>query len=233
MAFRSEKAIGALALFLSLGIRAASEQPSIPVQHRHLRNGAPGDLKIVDSTLVFREVGKHNDHSREWAFDDIQQLYISPAQVQILTYEDVSWKLGKDRTYKFDHLPEHAAERILALVRDRIDWLRLVLAMPDPNLQPLWQIKAKLVDGWGGSEGIVLAGDAAIVYSSAEAGASRTWHFRQIENVSSSGPFDLTVTAFESSGGAVTGTRDYRFQLKTELTGARYNDLWRRINANH
>jgi hypothetical protein len=150
--------------------------------------------------------------------------------IRILTYEDVAWKLGKDREYQFDQLPEGAAQRTLDAVRGRIDVRRVVAAMPDPSMTPLWQVRAKLLEGRGGSEGTVLVGTDAIVYNSTERDASRTWHLPQIDNISSSGPFDLTITVFEQDGSHFAGRRDYRFQLKTELSDERYNALWRQLN---
>ena len=230
MALRIEKAIGACLIALwTVNAASAAEQNAVAVRHKHLRKGGAGELQLRDSSLAFREVGKKQNHSREWPIEEIQQLYVSPNTLRVLTYEDVSWKLGKDRKYEFDQLPEGAAQRILSDLRRRIDDRRVVVAMPDLSLTPLWQIRAKLVEGRGGSEGVLLVGEDSIVYNSLERGASRTWRFRQIDNISSSGPFDLTITTFEQSGSRFAGRRDFRFQLKTELPEQRYNTLWRRL----
>lgn len=231
MALRSQTAIGALVVaLLALSAGAAADQVTIRVRHTHLRKGGAGELQIGASSLSFREVGKRQGHSREWAYEDIQQLYIAPTVIRILTYEDVSWKLGKDREYQFDQLAEGAAQRTLDAVGGRIDVRRLVAALPERSMKPIWQIRAKLLEGRGGSEGTVLVGNDVIVYNSAERDASRTWHLPQIENISSSGPFDLTITVFEQDGSRFAGRRDYRFELKTELSEERYNALWRRLN---
>src|SRR5215217_8489365 len=129
MALRSQAAISALVVaFLALNTRAASDQVTIPVRHTHLRKGGAGELQIGASSLSFREVGKGQGHSREWAYEDIQQLYIAPGVIRILTYEDVSWKLGRDREYQFDQLTEGAAQRTIDAVRGRIDVRRVVAA---------------------------------------------------------------------------------------------------------
>ena len=231
MAFRIEKAISAVVIALAvLGATADAEPVTIPVRHNHLRKGGVGELRIDQSSMSFRESGKKRSHSREWAFEEIQQLYVAPKVIRLLTYEDVSWKLGKDREYLFDELPEGSAQRVLAALRGRIDERRLVAAFPDPSMEPIWQVRAKLLQGRGGSEGTVLMGSDSIVYKSAEQNASRTWHLSQIHNISSSGPFDLTITVFEQDGSRFAGRRDYRFQLKTEMSEDRYNALWRRLN---
>lgn len=230
MALRSQKTVSAFIVLLFCELAAAAEQVTIAVRHPHLRKGGTGEIRIGESSISFREAGKKHKHSREWAYDDIQQLYVGPNSLRILTYEDVAWKLGSDREYKFDQLPEGAARRVLTAVRGRIDERRLVAAVPDSPINPIWQVKAKRLEGRGGSEGVVLVGEDSIVYKSEERNASRTWQFSQIENVSSSDPFDLTITTFERDDSRFAGRRDFRFQLKTQLTEDRYNALWRRLN---
>ncbi len=221
MAFRTQKAICAFVVSLFCGLAVAAEPLTIPVRHTHIRKGALGEIVISESSMIFRESGKKQEHSREWAFEDIQQLSVAPHSLRILTYEDEKWKLGRDREIEFDQISEGDARRILSAVRGHIDDRRLVVVLPDQSIEPLWQIKAKLQEGRGGSEGSVLVGTDSIVYKSEAKGASRTWHFGQIRNISSSGPFDLTINTFE---------RDFRFQLKTELSGSRYQALWSRLN---
>lgn len=232
MAFRSQKAVGAFVVLLLCEF-AAANQVTIPVRHPHLRKGGPGEIRFGDSSLSFRELGKKQKHSREWAYGDIQQLYVAPDALRILTYEDVAWKLGQDREYTFDQLPEGAARRILEGVRAHMDARRIVAALPDSQVDALWKIGAKHLEGWGGSEGIVLVGEHSVVYSSEERNASRTWSFSQIVNVSTSGPFDLTITVFEQDGSRSGHRRDFRFQLKTALPEHRYQALWRRLNESN
>lgn len=177
MAFRSEKTIGAVVIALvMLEAGAAAESVTIRVRHTHLRKGGSGEIHIGESAISFQEAGKRRSHSRRWAYDDIQQLYVAADRIRLLTYEDVSWRLGKDREYVFDELPEGAAQRIVAALRGRIDERRVVAAFPDASIQPIWQVNAKLLEGRGGSEGTLLVGSDSIVYNSAERDASRRWH---------------------------------------------------------
>ena len=70
--------------------------------------------------------------------------------------------------------------------RARLDE-RFVAALADETLKPDWQIPVKLTHGRAGSQGMVLVGEEGVVYKSSEAGESRTWRMRDLENVSSSG----------------------------------------------
>ncbi len=230
MAFRSQKAIGAFVVILLFETGAAAEGLKISVRHPHLRNGGTGEIRIGESSILFRETGKKQKHSREWAYEEIQQLYVGPTSLRFPTYEVVACKLGSDREYEFDRLPEGAAQQILKAVREHIDERRLVAALSDSSVNPIWRVKAKLLHRWGGSDGVVLVGEDTIVYQTDERNGSRTWDFSQIENVSSSGPFDLTITTFERDGSRFADRRDFRFQLKSGLSEDRYNALWRRLN---
>jgi hypothetical protein len=59
---------------------------------------------------------------------------------------------------------------------------------------------------------------------------SRTWRIGDIDNVSSSGPFDLTITTFERAGTSYAGHKDFHFALKRPLAEAEYNALWATVN---
>jgi hypothetical protein len=198
----------------------ASAGSPYDVRHHHLRHGGPGILRIDDGSISFEERGKEAKHSRRWKYDDIQELTLGPDTLRIVTYEDNRWQLGRDRVYVFDRLPATLAAEWYPVFHARIDQ-RFVAALADETLIPEWQIPVKLAHGRAGSQGMVLVGAEGVVYKSSQAGESRTWRMRDLENVSSSGGFDLTITTHE---------REFRFQLKQELVEARYQELWRRVN---
>jgi len=77
---------------------------------------------------------------------------------------------------------------------------------------------------------VLQVGSEAIVYKSEKEGESRTWRYEDIENVSSSGPFQLTVTTFERAKSHYGDRKGFNFQLKQRLDEDRYNDLWLRLN---
>jgi hypothetical protein len=59
---------------------------------------------------------------------------------------------------------------------------------------------------------------------------SRTWRTKDIDMVSRSGPFDLTITTFELDGSNYAGHKDFHFALKRPLAEAEYDSLWRGVN---
>jgi hypothetical protein len=228
MAFRTEIRIGAL---LALATALLAGQPlRYPVRHQHWRKGAAGEIIVSEDGLSFRESGKKGaQHSRQWKYEDIQQIVVSPTQIRILTYEDMRRRLGRDREFEFDQLPKDFATKTWPLFRRRLDQ-RFVAAMADPDIQPLWQAPVKLLHSLGGTEGVLLVAADRLVYRTKEGDASRTWRLPDIDTVSSSGPFDLTLTTFEKPAWHHGGSREVRFQLKQTLSEDRYQDLWRMVN---
>ena len=230
MAFRSKAEACSRLIAGLLFVSALSAQSSpYEVRHRHLRHGSTGILRIGDNAISFAEQGGKIKHSREWRYEDIQELVLGPDTLRILTYEDQRWKLGRDREFVFDHLPKKLVEQAYSFFGRRLDQ-RFVAALADDQVKPLWQTPAKLLHGRGGSEGVLLVGLDHIVYQSAKVGESRTWRIGDIENVNSAGPFDLTITTYERATSHYGERKDFRFQLKQFLQEAQYNDFWRRVN---
>jgi hypothetical protein len=221
MAFRIKAATGAcVMLCLSLAHPAqAAGLPSMSYEarHRHLRKGGSGILRITGESISWEEHAK--THARLWKYEDIQQLVLSAETLRIVTYTGQHWRLG-DETYVFDKLPPAVAADWYPRFREKLDE-RFVAALAADVVSPKWQIPAKLLHGRVGSQGTLLMSTGEVVYKSASVGESRTWRIGDIENVSSSDPFDLTVTTRE---------RDFRFQLKESLSESRYNDFWREVN---
>jgi len=229
MAFRTETKTGAcliLAAAFLLPLPALAQQGTWQVRHRHLRNGVTGTLRVTPDFIAFDERDKNNrptTDSRQWKYEDIQLLTLGTQTLRILTYEDRRLDLGRDREFTFDHLPPELITTLYAAWRDRLD-TRFVAALADDKVHPDWQLPAKLLHGRGGSQGILKFAADRIVYQSPQGEESRTWRIRDIENVSSSGAFDLTINTHEG---------DFRFQLKQELTEQSFNRLWRQISSSN
>jgi hypothetical protein len=107
---------------------------------------------------------------------------------------------------------------------------RLVAAIPDHLSNILWELPVKHLLRLGGDEGVLQVGSDAIVYKSADKAGSRTWRYEDIENIASSGPFDLTITTFERAKTHYGNLKGFNFELKRRLEEARYNELWLRLN---
>lgn len=191
-----------------------------------------GTLRVGPDEISFAETSKKSKaDSRIWRYEEIQQLTVSPAELRILTYEDSRWKLGRDREYVFDRVPKELAEQTYLLLNGKLDQ-RFIAAIPDPQATAGWKARAKLDQGLSGTLGTLLISRDEVVFDAGERGGSRSWRLMDIENISRTGPLDLTLTTAEKSGWFRGGVRQFHFQLQAPLPEDRFYTLWRRLNQN-
>lgn len=199
-------ALGSKAL-IALCLTAAAYAAEYPARHDHWRRSCTGTLKVDDAGVSFTSP----KHSFAWKYEDIQQLDISPKHLRVRTYKDNLWKAGIDETNEFLGSFESAEPLLKGRVLNRI---------PDPSVDTTWTVPVKLMARIRGSEGDLLIGTKQIVYRTKSPENSRTWEFDDIENISTSHRYELTLTTLD---------RDYCFQLKQPLAQDRYDALWLRL----
>ena len=241
MAFRVEKRAIALISGLLLAPGLFAQQSFVyEAWHGHSRPphirkaGGLGTLTISDAGVSFQESykeGKMPKHPHEWRWDyqDIQQLKVTPESLTVLTYSDDKWKPGADREYQFDLTAGKSLEDAYNVLKRRLD-RRFVAAIADTPTAMLWELPAKHLQALVGDEGLIQVGTDAIAYKSDRANQSRTWRYEDIDNISSSGPFQLTITTFEHARMHYGSRKSFEFELKQRLEESRYNDLWLRLN---
>lgn len=236
MAFRSKaKSFAgiALACLWLLGLltpTATAQTHAYEVRHQHWHGGAMGTLRVSADGISFEEHGKKSKtDSRQWRYEEIQQLTVSPTELRVLTYEDSKWKLGRDREYIFDHLPKGLAVETYPVLTGKLDQ-RFIAGVPEPETSSEWKAGAKLDRGLSGTLGSLTIGKDWIVFDAGTRGESRSWRLMDIENISRIGSLDFTVTTSEKSGWFRGGMREFHFQLQQSLPEERYYALWRRVN---
>ena len=198
-------------LILAAALASATQ---FTVQHEHLRKGCAGVMTVDENGVSF--VGARKQ-AWSWKYEDIQQLRLSPESIYILTYKDSKLRLGEDRAYTFTG--EIPTKDLYAFLRDRMDQ-RFVAAVGQAIGLPTWSLPVKHLRPIAGSEGTLEFAADAIVYSTPAKDESRTWRYSDIENIASSGPFQLTITTLE---------KGFNFQLKQPIKEATYNQLWLQI----
>ena len=233
MAFRTEKRTGIVAV-LALSIAPAlfaQKEMRFEVRHDHWRKYGTGTLVIIERGVSFQELTKKKQvkHAFELNYQDIQELKLSADRLTLVTYKDRKWRLGLDKEYKFTLNPGQSFSEVYTLLKDRLDQ-RFVAAVADEQIQPLWEIPVKLLGRVVGSEGVLQVGPDRIVYKTAKQGQSRTWRYSDIENISNSGLFQLTLTTYERAKTHYGNLKGFNFQLKQALDEKRFNLVWRRIN---
>jgi hypothetical protein len=242
MAFRIEKRTSALLVGLVLLAPAAFAQQGFQYEARRRYFPPPyiigahswGKLTITSSGMSFDETYKGGDelkhpHVWRWKYEDIQQLKVGPTSLTVLTYSDNKWKLGADREYDFDLVSGKTFESAYEFLKGRLDQ-RLVAMIPGRPTTLLFEIPAKHLLRFGGDEGLLQFGPHEIVYTSEKENESRTWRYEDIENVSSAGPFQLTITTFERAKTHYGNLKGFNFELKRRLEENKFNELWLRLN---
>jgi hypothetical protein len=210
---------------LSKALMALAAVPLLAAQYQVKH----GTLTIDESGVSYQETGKKSPRHLSWSYQDIQQLELAPARVRVLTYTDNPRRLGADFAYTFDALAGQNFTGSYPLLRDRLDQ-RFIAELADAAVQPLWSVPVKLLGTITGSEGTLTIGRDRIVYSTGRKGASRTWRYGDIDNISTSGPFALTFTTFERALEHYGNRKDFNFQLKEPLDERKYNELWRTLH---
>ncbi|HSW49231.1 MAG TPA: hypothetical protein VLH09_03605 [Bryobacteraceae bacterium] len=219
MALRTEKAFGVI-LAAALAHAAWGQSFEFQAKHDHWRKGCAGTLRIDTEGATYTG---EKQHSWTWAWQDIQRFELSPTRINVLTYKDNRWKLGADREYAFSLAPDQSVGAAYGFLKDRLDQ-RFVARLADPEVKPLWETPAKRLGRLRGSEGALLVGEDRIVFRSEDGRESMTWRLTDIQNLSSSGPFQLTLATLQET---------YEFQLKQPLEERRYDALWRAIEQRH
>lgn len=240
---RSQKAtLRLLSLAAALGLAPAQELQFEVRRERALKD-RPGRLTFDARGIEYQQIPAARQQAKvskggkaprlesaRWEYPDIQQLWLSPEKIVILTYQDRKWLLGADREFEFYPAgKDRSFSPAYEMLKDKLD-RRFVAALADANLVPLWQAPARLLGTLQGSEGVLKVGTDRIVFETARKGQSRTWRFEDIENVSTSGPFQLTLTSHERAKAHYGSMKSFNFQLKQKLDERRFDRLWKSLN---
>jgi hypothetical protein len=208
MAFTGKKAT---CLILLAVLSAAALPAEIRFEARYKKR--LGTMTVDERAISFQGVKKD---SWRWNYPDIDELKLGEHSVRVTA----------GRTYEFRG---DVPAAVYALWKDRLDQ-RFVAELADRGGQPDWRIGVKHRIRRTSAEGVLEFGRDRIVLASARPDDSRTWRISDIENISSSGPFELTIVTFERARLDYGDRKQFNFRLKEVLSEAKYNELWLKIN---
>lgn len=231
---RSQEAnrVASLVIALLLASPVWAAELRYEVRHERMVRDHYGILTIDEKGVSYQEThAKKKSEKLErarWDYQDIQELKVSPERLVVVTYTDRNWLLGIDKEFEF-YAPEGKSfEEAYSVLKDKLDQ-RFVAALADSQAQKLWELPVKLLGTLRGSEGVLDVGPDRVVYKTDRKGQSRTWRYQDIENVSTSGPFQLTLTTYERAKTHYGSLKGFNFQLKQRLDEKRYDLLWKRL----
>lgn len=207
--------------------------------HRALKNHS-GVLTINDNGVSYQQAlpkGKRNKQVKKppklesvrFDYQDIQELWVSADKLALVTYKDRKWLLGADKEFEFFLPKGKSFEAAYAMLKDKLD-RRFVAALADSNPGAVWELPVKLLGAIRGSEGLLQVGPDRIVFKTDRPGQSRTWRYQDIENVSTSDRYQLTLTTYERAKTHYGSRKGFNFQLKQPLDDQRFEALWKRLN---
>ncbi|MBI1355736.1 MAG: hypothetical protein GC160_15460 [Acidobacteria bacterium] len=216
-----------ITLFIVVVVTGYAQTSFQVVRKKPLWPDAEGTLVIDEAGVEFR---RGEGQSKSWPYEEIQGFdRISPTEIEVLTYEDVAWRLGQDRSYRFallsgeidDTLFESMTRKIGRPVTDRI-----VEGKPDDAPQ----LPVKHLKPFGGSEGELIFGESAIYYATDAPRQSREWRLdRDVDSVWAAHRYQLELHVFEAGRHDFDDVRVYRFQLKDPLDPDLYRNLKLRL----
>lgn len=203
-----------LSLVFTAGLTAAPLEFSVS-RKRFMRDEA-GELTVAASDVHYKS--DNGKTSIEIALEDIRRADLSdPKGVSFQTYDR---KLLDRRVYTFRfNDKEHRDELVQFLVENL---KRPVIAEYSLPAQVAFRIPAYHRRGLTGSHGVVEIGADGIRFVSGRAVDSRTWLYRDIESIGSSGAFHFRIT---------TDAETYSFDLKERLATEAYEFAWQKVYA--
>jgi len=230
MSVRRAVSYAILATLASAGpVSAAGSPVEVAVLKPHFFGASHGTLVVNDQGVEYRTTDKKD--ARRWTYEQIKQIQVlTPTRLALRTYEDQGWThLWTDRTITFEVekgqqiTPEFSAALLASIPRPV-----MTTVLPSATGKLRYQVPAKHVRARRGSEGELLLYDNALVYQSAQKGASRYWRFGDLASVYLLDRFRIDVLTYEGGGG---DTRSFEFQLQSDLPPGFYDTLWALVNA--
>jgi len=218
-----------LTLFLLAASLGTAQEEFEVVLKKPLWLDQEGTLRVSDSGVCFASKGE-GEAARCWDYADIQHLdRVSSTELRLLSYEDVAWKLGRDRDYRFELLAGELPDVLFDRMTERIGKPVTDRLVQEPA-EAEDKIPAKHLKTLGGSEGSIHISQERIVYLTEASEQSREWRLdREVASVWSSDLYRLEVHVYEGNAGAFRQPKVYKFALKSPLDPKLYRRLKLRL----
>jgi len=215
-------------LILVFLVQPLAAQIFTVTHEKRLWRDGHGTMEIDDEGIRYTS-DKAKD-SRSWSYQDIQYLdRISGKEFTILTYEDETRYLGRDKSYHFviaegeltDELFRKISGKMGRPVTDRV---------PPDDVSVEYRIPAKHTHTFGGCEGVLQFTGDSIIYATKHKEDAREWKIdRDVQSVWSSDRYQLEIHVYENNRLDFSRTRIFNFALKAPLDPEIYRRLKLRL----
>lgn len=208
-----------LILILVTWVSSLKGQPfSFRVKHKHSWGAAEGRLTIGEDGIVFDEEGK--THHRRWPYTELRRVEIaSPNELVLYTYEDLKYRLGTEKRFKLTILDGEISSEIYRFLLSKTT-RPLLTRVPYESGPFAFTLPVKRRGTFRSSQGELKVGDDRIVYETSHPKDSRIWLYKDVQSIGLVDPYQFRLSTFLES---------FTFDLKTPMSAAQYDYLWKRI----
>ncbi len=211
-------------LMLLLSAQPLAAQTFNVVYDKALWPDGRGKIEITDKRIAYF-ADKAKD-SRSWKYEDIQYFdRISNREFTILTYEDDSRLLGRDKSYHFIITEAELADDVFRNISSRLN--KPVTNRELPEIESIkYELPAKHLHTLGGCQGILKFTEDSIYYVTDHKKDAREWLLqRDVQSVWSADRYRLEIHIYENNRREFSRTRIYKFDLKIPLDQEFYRNL--------
>ncbi len=175
-----------------------------------------GRLIFSDSGVTYKS--QNGKTSIELPYADIREADVSePRKVRLETYNILKSNPFENRSYEF-RLGESHGSDLAQFLSEHLK--RPVIGAYDLSGADRFTVPAYHRHVFGGAHGVLEIGPDGIQFKAEAKGDSRTWLYRDIQTLGSSGPFNFRVS---------TESETYTFDLKERLSARAYDLAWSKV----
>ena len=179
-----------------------------------------GRLIFSDSGAIYRS--ENGKTLIDVPYADIREADVSdPRKIRIETYDILKRNPLEHRSYEFRLDEDHRSD-LAKFLAERLN--RPVIGAYDVGGEGRFSVPAYHRHLFGGAHGILEIGPDTIQFKTEKKADSRTWLFRDIQTIGSSGPFNFRVS---------TESETYNFDLKERLPEQAYDLAWAKTYGLH
>jgi hypothetical protein len=172
-----------------------------------------GHLIFSDSGAAYRS--QNGKTSIDVPYADIREADVSdPRKIRLETYDISKRNPLEHRSYEFRLDEDHGSD-LAKFLAERLK--RPVIGAYDVGAEGRFNVPAYHRHLFGGAHGVLEIGPDGIQFKTETKADSRTWLFRDIQTIGSSGPFNFRIS---------TESETYNLDLKERLPERAYDLAW-------